>query len=138
MREALLVFVEHIRKFRQQFVHFQQQVVEIHSAGFETAVLVFGKEFFYFGAAAAFVVGDEVDVFSVFFGIDQRVFCRRDAVEYGSRFIEFIVQSFFLDDAFQQALAVVGIVDGEIVGIAHAVCFGAQDAGEHRVEGTHV
>ena len=38
--EAVLVFMQHIRKPVEQFIGFKEQVIKIHRTGFKTAVYI--------------------------------------------------------------------------------------------------
>src|SRR5690606_36221639 len=64
----------------------------------------------------------------------QGVFGGGNAVINSVGFVMLIVKLHFVHHRLHHAFCVVGIVDGEIIGIANLVGFATQDAGEYTVE----
>ena len=135
--EAMLVFVEDLGVALQQFVGLEKQIIEIHGTRLETTQGVGFVEAVHIAAAVRQVFADQVAVVFVFLRTQQVVFSTGDAVVDDVGLVQIGIELQLLDQSFDQALAVVGIVDGEVAGVTDLGCFHPEDLGEDAVEGSH-
>ena len=129
--ESILIGGEYVLVVLQQQVGVEQQIVEIERVGGLEALL----------QALVDARGDLAHRIARLLGEiprdDQLVFGRGDAVHERVDREALGVDVQLGHDLLVQALLVVGVVDGEVAGEAHALSVGAQDAHAHAVERRH-
>ena len=135
--EQVLVLVQHVGMVPEQHVGLEQQVVEVHRAGPEAALLVLLVEHPDCGAQRRLVVALMAGVVEVLLHRNQLVLRRRNAAQHQAGLVELVVEVQLFQNLAHQGFGVLGVVDGEVARVAELVGLGAQDFGKHRVEGAH-
>ena len=135
--EPLLVFEQHVGEVPQQHVHVEQQVVEVHGVAVVQPLVVHGVDLSHGGPLGVLVGLVYFRVLHVVLRREQVALGHRDAPQHVAGLVGLGVEVQLLHNLLDGRLLVVGVVDGEAVGVAQAVAVGAQHAGEDRVEGAH-
>ena len=133
----MLVFAQQVRKVPKQDVHLVEEVVKIHRACTETPRLVVGKDFGEHGPAGLLVFRPNLGVLCVRPRVDQVVLGAADAALHTGRLVHLVVEPHALDDVFQQAAAILRVVDGEVPWVVDALAFNSKDACENAVKRPH-
>ena len=147
---GILVLVDHdivepaadrlqsLRTVAQQYVHVQQNIVEVHDPGGAHHGLVAHVDVADAGFLSVGVVGLGGRVTHVALGRHQIVLGHRYSGEHVLRLVDLVVEAEFLDAALDGAGRVARVIDGKRRRIADAVGELAEEADEYRVEGPHV
>ena len=135
--EALLVLQQHVGEVAQQDVHVEQQVVEVHRVAVVQALVIHLVDGAYGGSLGVDVGLVNLGVLHVFLRPQQVALGHRDAAQHIAGLVGLGVEVQLFDNLLDGGLAVVGVVDGEAVGVAQLVAVAAQQTGEDRVESAH-
>ena len=135
--ELVLVLREYLREVAHQDIRVQQQVVEVHRAVLAAFARVQFVNVEELRNPLLAVFGLQRTVRLVGLRRDQVVFRLRDSGCDDVRLVGLVREVQLLDRELHEVFRVGRIVDRERRRVAQLVGFGAQDAGENRVEGAH-
>ena len=135
--EPVLVFHEYIWKTRKKFIGSQQKVIKIHGPGFETTVHVFLINIPHPGSFCHRISLYQFRVLEIGLYGDQTVLVGGDPILYLLVLIDILVQPHFLDDGGDQALGILGVIDGKIAGVAQFVSVKSEQTCKNGMKGSH-
>ena len=102
-----------VRKILEQYVHVQENVIEVHHAGSLAFLRIFRVDIAYFRLFGMGVVDDCLGICLVGGGGDEIVLRHRDAPQDILRLIDLVVQMHLLEAGLDGADRVAGVVDSE-------------------------
>ena len=135
--ELLLILRQHIGAVTQQYVGLQQQIVEVHSSVSLAAAAVLHIYLAKLRHLHLPVLGGKARVRHIGTRGNQGILGVGDTRENTRRLVLVVCQIALLADCLDEILAVVGLIDGECLGIAYALGILPQDTRKDRVESTH-
>ena len=131
IRPALLIFVEDLRLFFEEFEGFEQEVVEVEGVGAAEGLLVRPVE------EGRFLLRQRGRHTGIRLRHDHLVFGAGDQRPHRPWAELLLIDVVAFHQGAQQAFGVVGVVDREVARKAEAFAVAAQQAGEGGVEGAH-
>ena len=135
--ELLLILRQHIGAVTQQDVGLQQQIVEVHSSVSLAAAAVLHIHLAKLRHLHLSVLGGKARVRHIGTRGNQGILGVGDTRENTRRLVLVVSQIALLADCLDEILAVVGLIDGECLGVAYTLGILPQDTRKDRVESTH-
>ena len=135
--ETFLILPPHLLILVQQEPGVEQEIVEIHRVGLPAAHLIGMVYLSQTPHPLSVVATSEAGIPRIGIGQNQRILGSTDTGTDGGGLILFVAQLHLADDAFYEALGVIGIVDGKVRGKAQQLALDAQDTAKNAVERAH-
>ena len=135
--KLLLVAGQHVGVVAKELIGIAKQVIEIHGVGLSATGHIALVDVAHQGNVLLLVDPESFGIGCVGLGRGQTVLCRGDTALHQAGLIDLLVELHLLEEGTDQALAVGGIVDGEVRGEAQHCGLGMKDTEEDAVEGAH-
>ena len=122
----------------EQYVHVQQDIVEIHHAGLLAFRRIEHIDVADFRLLRMGVIDDSLGILFIYFRRDEVVFRHGYAAEHILRLVDLVVKFQFFQARLYGTDGITGIIDCKSGRISEAFCIFSQETDENRVERPHI